>query len=401
MAMNSLGRDLAAGRVCPAAERLDADDRLAALVDDRLVNELQAVIVDCFAQVSFKQLAAGQIGIHCRVIDACAVASLVLGTVQRHVGVSHDVGRGSALVVDHRDPHRGADDDVLAVDDIGRTYCCDNALREPHHLFAVASDRGDHRELVATKARHQIAAAQRVRKPQGHIADKLVADMMAERIVHVFEVIEVDVEHGRRRGAAANFLNHRFQPFTEEDAVGKAAERIVHGEMTQPQFAGRNRRGGAAHVTQDESGKQREAGDRDSNERHHVVHDLGAGLFRSPGKAHNGVAIRTVHVKGEIAGRYWILFDPAQIGQPQLCSDTRERAFVDEFHRHDDRRNAIGRSVDAIGRPDRNRSDHRRPAHQAADGCYLQMCVAVGHSRLIETERIPQVWIAPAHVVDH
>ena len=109
-------RNFAAGRVRPAAERFDADHGLAALVDDRLVQQLQAIVLDRLAQVAFEQLAVGQVGIHRRVVDAGAVAALVLGAVERHVGIAHDVGGAAAFAVDHRDADRGADHDVLAAD---------------------------------------------------------------------------------------------------------------------------------------------------------------------------------------------------------------------------------------------------------------------------------------------
>ena len=75
---------------------------------------------------------------------------------------------------------------------------------------------------------------------------------MAERIVDVLEVVEVDIEHGRRCAAVADLVDHRLKPLAEEDAVRQAAERIVHGEMAQARFAGGDRRGGAAHVAQHE-----------------------------------------------------------------------------------------------------------------------------------------------------
>ena len=253
-------RNFAAGRMRPAAERLDADHGLAALVDDRLIQQLQAVVLDRLAQIRLQQLAGGKIGVHRRVVDAGAVAAFVLGAVKRHVGIAHDVGGGAALVVDHRNADRGADDDVLAADGVGRADRRDDALRQPHHLVAVAADRGNHREFVAAETRHQVAAAQRVRQPQRHVADQLVADMVAERVVDVLEMIEIDIEHRGRRGAVAHLLDHRFQPLAEENAVGQAAKRIVHGEMAQPRFARGDCGRGTAHVAQHEGGEQCEAG---------------------------------------------------------------------------------------------------------------------------------------------
>ena len=167
----------------------------------------------------------------------------------------------------------------------------DDALRDRHHLGVVVADRGNHRELVAAEPRHQVVAAQRVRQPQRDVADQLVADRMAERVVDVLEMVEVDIEHRGRRGAGAHLVDHRLQPFAEEDAVGQAAERVVHGEMAQPRFAGGDRDRGAAHVAQHEGGQQREAGERDGDERDDAVDDLGAGLLRRPGKARDRVCL--------------------------------------------------------------------------------------------------------------
>ena len=68
----------------------------------------------------------------------------------------------------------------------------------------VGAGRGDDGELVAADAGDEIVAADGVGEPLRHRADQLVADRMAERIVDVLEVVEVDVEHGRRRAALAD-----------------------------------------------------------------------------------------------------------------------------------------------------------------------------------------------------
>ena len=189
------------------------------------------------------------------------------------------------LLVDHRDADGGADDDVLGVDRVGRAERGDHALGDLHHLVGVVADRGDDGEFVAAEPRHQVVAAQRARQAQRDVADQLVADRMAERVVDVLEVVEVDVEYRGRRGAVRDFLDHRLQPLAEKDAVGQPAQRVVHGQMAQPRFAGGDRHGGAAHVAQHEGGEQREAGERNGDEGDDAVHDLGAGLLRRPGKA--------------------------------------------------------------------------------------------------------------------
>ena len=51
--------------------------------------------------------------------------------------------------------------------------------------------------------------------------------MMAECVVDVLEVVEVDVEHRRGLAAGAHVIDHDFEPLAEIDAVGQAADRIV------------------------------------------------------------------------------------------------------------------------------------------------------------------------------
>ena len=82
----------------PAAERFDANDHLAALVDDGLIQKPQAVVLDRLAQIGFEKLAARKVGIHGRVIDACPITAFVLGAIECHIGIAHDVGCGTALL---------------------------------------------------------------------------------------------------------------------------------------------------------------------------------------------------------------------------------------------------------------------------------------------------------------
>jgi len=88
----------------PARQRLDAERDFAAGVDDRLVGGVQAVILDGVEEIALEQFAVGEVGVHRRVIDAGAVAALVLGAVERHVGVAQDIGGVARAAVDHRDP---------------------------------------------------------------------------------------------------------------------------------------------------------------------------------------------------------------------------------------------------------------------------------------------------------
>ena len=232
-------RDFADGRMVPARQRFDADDLFAAGIHDRLVGGGKPVVLDGVEQVAFEEFAVGQVRIHRRVVDAGAVAAFVLGAIERHVGVAQNVGGIAGAAVDHRNADTGADDDVVAADHVGRADRGNDAAGDRLQRIRIRGAMGDDGELVAAEAGHQIVAAHDVAQPLGDVEDELVADVMAERVVDVLEVIEVDVEHRRGRAAGAHFVDHGFEPLAEIDAVGQAADRIVQGEMAQLRFAGR------------------------------------------------------------------------------------------------------------------------------------------------------------------
>ena len=55
--------------------------------------------------------------------------------------------------------------------------------------------------------------------------------MVAERVVDVLEMIEVDVKYRRRRAAVAHLGNGALKALREIYAVGQSANRVVHCEM--------------------------------------------------------------------------------------------------------------------------------------------------------------------------
>ena len=371
-------RDFADGRMIPARQRLDADDLFAARIDDRLVGGGEPVVLDGVEQIAFEQLAVGQVGVHRRVVDAGAVAALVLGAIERHVGVAQNVGGVAGAAVDHRNADRGADDDVVAADHVGRADRGDDAAGDRLERIGIGLAMGDDGEFVAAEAGHQILAAHDAAQPLGDVENELVADVMAERIVDVLEVIEIDVEHGRRRAAGAHVVDHGFEPLAEIDAVGQAADRIVQGEMAQLPFAGPDLLGGAPHVAQPDADQEREAAERHRDERQHAADDGAARPRRLPGKAGDRVALGVGEFNGVLAGRRRRFVDLAQAGQLQAIADFCKQCAVDKADREYDRRPGIAGGKIGLG-ADRDRADESGPVEETLD----QRRAAAGICRIL------------------
>src|SRR6476620_11594064 len=124
---------------------------------------------------------------------------------------------------------------------------------------AIACSEYEYGEFVAAEARHQLVSAHHMAEPLGDRENELVADMVAERVVDVLEVIEVDEEYGGGGPAAAHFADQLLHPLAEIDAVGQSADRIVQRKVAQLRLAGGDRLGGAPRVAHHQAGEQGES----------------------------------------------------------------------------------------------------------------------------------------------
>ncbi len=237
---------------------------------------------------------------------------------------------------------------------------------------------GDDGEFVAAEASHQILAAHDAAQPLGDVENELVADVMAERVVDVLEVIEIDVEHGRRRAAGAHVVDHGFEPLAEIDAVGQAAHRIVQRQMAQLRFAGPDLLGGAPHIAQHQTDHEREAAERHRDERQHAAEDGAARPRRLPGKAGDRTAMRIGKFDGVLAGRRRRIVDLAQTAQLQAPADFLEQCAVDIADGEYDRRLRIAGGKIGLG-ADGDRADVSGPVEEALD----QRRAAAGLCRIL------------------
>ena len=152
-------RDFTLHRVNPARQRFHADQPLAAAIDDRLIDDVELAVFDRLAERAFEQFAVRQIGVHRRVVDAGAVSALVLGAIERHIGIAQDVGGVLGAAVDHGNADRRADIDAVSADDERRADRRENALGYRLQRITVRGAGHDDREFVAAQASDEVVVA--------------------------------------------------------------------------------------------------------------------------------------------------------------------------------------------------------------------------------------------------
>ena len=136
-----------------------------------------------------------------------------------------------------------ADRDADAGGDHERHRGAVEVERLAHHLeqplgdeLRAAVERGavdQHDELVAAHPADRVGLAQRARQPGRDCDEQPVAGVVAERVVDVLEVVEVDEQRGAGRAVAAVAGEQLLDAVHDQRAVRQAGQRVVQRLMAQ------------------------------------------------------------------------------------------------------------------------------------------------------------------------
>ena len=77
---------------------------------------------------------------------------------------------------------------------VGQSDHLDDAVREQPRSVRLVDAGQQYRELVAAQPRHRVAVADAGLQPFGYLLQQVVAHRMAQRVVDLLEVVEVEEE---------------------------------------------------------------------------------------------------------------------------------------------------------------------------------------------------------------
>ena len=217
----------------PAYQRLDAGEVLAGEIELRLVLEYEFLALERPAQISFQASAGPDFGVHRRLEEAKPIAAFILRPVEREVGVLEQPGRIAAVIGEQRDADAGSSTHGPLVELEGRGEHIKKFACEGRGIGRRLQADLDDSKFVAAKPGESIALADHALQPVGQGAQELVSCRMAERVVHILEVIEIDDHHGDLRRIAAGEGQGLRQAVVEQGAIGQPGQRIVQSQAAQ------------------------------------------------------------------------------------------------------------------------------------------------------------------------
>ena len=165
-------------------------------------------------------------------VDRDAGLAAVLGQVHRDVGVAQQLFP-AAVVVGDGQADAGAHAVPAAVDDDRFGQRDLQPFGDRPTVAQVAVLHQD-RELVAAQPGRGVLRPQHVHQPLGDVDEHPVADPVADAVVDLLEVVEVEEQHHHVVLAAPGPTLHRvLEPVGEQATVGEPGEGVVERVMGQ------------------------------------------------------------------------------------------------------------------------------------------------------------------------
>jgi hypothetical protein len=124
-----------------------------------------------------------------------AVATVLLGRVERPIGRADERGRITGVV--GKDRHADAGGDLPEVGRVDRRNGLAQSLGDRERGLLVGGGE-QHQELLASVAPDEVAVADRVTQRDAGGCKDLFAAVVAERVVDVLEVIEIEQQRPER-----------------------------------------------------------------------------------------------------------------------------------------------------------------------------------------------------------
>ena len=152
---------------------------------------------------------------------------MVLGAIQRHVGVAQQQIRVGAVVGKQRDADAGSDVQPVAVDEERFGQRLDQLLRHDGGAARIDQVGLDEDEFVAADTGQRVARAQSSPQPHGDPLQQSVADRMAEGVVDVLEVIEIHHHHRDALPMPPGAGQRLAQAVAQHDAVRQSGQGVV------------------------------------------------------------------------------------------------------------------------------------------------------------------------------
>ena len=166
-------------------------------------------------------------GGHAGFVELAAAPPVFLGMVHGGVGAAQQGIPGGAVLRKQTDADGRQNGQRMLAHRETAVHEGEQLVGHLRGVFGTLHVGEHHHKFIATQPRHYVGIAHALVEPLGHMAQQLVACIVAQRVVHGLEVVEVHKQHRSAAMAATGQRQHLRQLLHEEVAVGQPGQRVV------------------------------------------------------------------------------------------------------------------------------------------------------------------------------
>ena len=214
------------GRVLPAQQRLVAEGRPTAQVDDRLVVQAELVEGDGRHELGPQGEVGQRLRAHIGVEDLPAPSSRGLRPVERRVCLGEQLRAGRGGRGD-RDPDRQRGAHLFAPEPQRLPHRHEDPLGDHDGLGGTGQVLQDDDELVPTEAPRGVDLPQLTTDRGGQGNQQVVTDPVAQAVVDELEVVDVQEQDRDGPGVTTGAGQRLVQPVQQQLPVGQPREGVV------------------------------------------------------------------------------------------------------------------------------------------------------------------------------
>ena len=208
------------------------------------------VTVDGVAQSVFDRLTLERGHIQVRFEELIVVASAVFRLVHRKVGIFEQSLGVDCVIRIRDDPDAGGDINRVLADLVRLVQRHQDLLGADARVFGVHHLGQQDHEFIAALPAHRVGVAHAGEQALGGALQQFVPDRVAQRVVDVLEVIQIEEKQRELFLAPLRQADRLSQPVAEQDPVGQFGEAVVLGQVRHSERL-RPRR---AHIVKDHDG---------------------------------------------------------------------------------------------------------------------------------------------------
>jgi len=157
-------------------------------------------------------------------------ASRVLGGIERQIDIADQFFAGRTMLGRERNPDRCADHHTLPLNRIGLRQRSDDLARDMAKRGAILLAGHDDLEFIPTQTAAPARAVNHPFEPLRHLFQQGIARRMAERVVDLFEAVEIKHQHGASPFTRARRGKDLFEHLAHLHPVCEPGQRIKMGQ---------------------------------------------------------------------------------------------------------------------------------------------------------------------------